>query len=455
MRKLFGTDGIRGKIGEYPMLPDVVVKIGFVAGEVVMAEFRKKNPTGKPRIIIGKDPRLSGYMVESALEAGFSAAGVDVLLTGPLPTPGVAYLTKALRLQAGLVISASHNPYFDNGIKFFSAEGLKLSDALEKKIEAHINDPINMVSTEQVGRAKRIDDAQGRYIEFCKSRFPADLNLRGLHLVVDCANGAGYKTIPLVLHELGARLTIIGNTPDGLNINKEVGATHPETLRKAVLEHQADLGVALDGDGDRLALCDAKGNILDGDDVLFILSQNLLKQPKVKNPQGIVGTVMTNAGLERHFQQVGIPFERVQVGDRHILARLMELGWNLGGETSGHILMLDHHCSGDGTLSALQVLARMVREKRALHELTEGWTRMPQSLVNVRLIKGFQWQDDETIKKHIAQAEKKLAHSSSGGRLLIRASGTEPLIRILVEAGDAAQLVIAKELAELIAKQMQ
>lgn len=462
MRKLFGTDGIRGKIGEYPMIPDMVVKIGFAAGETFMSAFRESHLPGKPRVIIGKDPRLSGYMLESALEAGLSAAGVDVLLTGPLPTPGIAYLTKALRLQAGLVISASHNPYFDNGIKFFSSEGLKLSDAMEKKIEAKIEQPINMVSTEQVGRAKRIDDAQGRYIEFCKSRFPSELNLRGLKIVADCSNGAGYKTLPAVLHELGAQLILLGNTPDGLNINKEVGATHPETLRKAVLEHQADVGVALDGDGDRLAMCTAQGKILDGDDVLYILSHYLLteteskKRSKSLSPvaQGIVGTVMTNAGLEHYFKEKNIPFERVSVGDRYVLERLRERNWTLGGETSGHILMLNHHCSGDATLSALQVLARMVGEEKTLAQISQGWQRLPQSLINVRLQKGYQWQNDATIKKHVALVEKKLLQSRLGGRLLIRASGTEPLIRILVEAGDEAQLVLAQELADVISAQM-
>lgn len=447
-RKLFGTDGIRGKIGEYPMVPDTIVKIGFVAGQVVNDEFRQQRLSAKPRVIIGKDPRLSGYMLESALEAGFAAAGVDVLLTGPLPTPGVAYLTKALRLQAGLMISASHNPYFDNGIKFFNAEGLKLSDNLEKKIEAKIHEPIHMVSTEQVGRAKRIDDAQGRYVEFCKSRFPSSLNLRGLKIVADSANGAGYQTLPDVLHELGAQVISIGDTPNGLNINKNVGATHPEALRQAVLNHSADVGIAIDGDGDRLAMCDKKGSLIDGDDVLFILSDQVLHSQK-----GVVGTLMTNDGLAQYFKKVGIAFERVNVGDRYVLERLMQNGWSLGGETSGHILMLDHHCSGDGTLAALQILARMVAEDKTLAELTRGFHKLPQNLVNVRLPKGFDWQADQTITQHLRDVEKKL--TKAGGRLLVRNSGTEPLVRILVEADDEKMLALAQTLADTILEQVQ
>lgn len=441
MRKIFGTDGIRGKIGEYPMLPDAIVKIGFHAGKLLIEKFTDEIHE-KPTVIIGKDPRLSGYMIESALEAGFAAAGVNVLLTGPLPTPGVAYLVRALRLQAGLVISASHNPYFDNGIKIFDHNGLKLPDDFEAKIEAKLHEDIIISDTDKVGRARRIDDAQGRYIEFCKSRFPEDLNLRGIKIVADAANGAGYQTLPAVLHELGADIVVIGDAPNGLNINKEVGATYPKTIQQTVLANSADIGIAIDGDGDRICICDNTGKIYDGDDLLYILSGD----PSVlANNSGIVGTQMTNAGLEKNFYSRAIAFERVKVGDRYVLEMLMRRRWNLGGEGSGHIIMLDQHFTGDGTLAALRVLSRIVRENRPLLDLNRGWNKMPQRLINVKINKGENYQENKKFTDEVIIVEKKL---KGKGRLLIRPSGTEPLVRILVEAEDNALLDLANELAD-------
>lgn len=445
MKKIFGTDGIRGKIGEYPMLPDTIVKIGFHAGKVLITQSNVDEQT-KPTVIIGKDPRLSGYMIESALEAGFAAAGVNVLLTGPLPTPGVAYLVRALRLQAGLVISASHNPYYDNGIKFFDKNGYKLADKIEAEIESKLSEDIYIKNTESVGRARRIDDAQGRYVEFCKSRFPEDLNLRGIKIVADAANGAGYQTLPAILHELGAQLITIGNTPNGLNINNEVGATHPKTIQKAVLAENADLGIAIDGDGDRICICDHTGKIYDGDDILYILSGD---SSTLSGNGGIVGTLMTNAGLEKNFKNRGIAFERSKVGDRYVLEMLLKRRWKLGGESSGHILMLDHHFTGDGTLAALRVIARMVREGKTLSDLNMGWQKMPQRLINISVNKKFNLSENKAFQDEIKKVEKKLV---GVGRLLIRASGTEPLIRILVEAEDSDYLTLANELGEKLKK---
>ena len=443
MKKIFGTDGIRGKIGEYPMLPDTIVKIGFHTGKVLI-EQSLDDFTDKPTVIIGKDPRLSGYMIESALEAGFAAAGVNVLLTGPLPSPGIAYLVRALRLQAGLMISASHNPYCDNGIKIFDRNGLKLPDATEAIIESKLTENITITNTDKVGRARRIDDAQGRYVEFCKSRFPEDLDLRGLNIVVDAANGAGYQTLPAVIHELGAKVTVIGNNPNGFNINHQVGATYPKAIQEKVLAKQANIGIAIDGDGDRISICDHQGKIYDGDDILFILSRDPENLP---DKSGVVGTLMTNAGLEQSFKDRNIPFTRVKVGDRYVLEKLLNKNWNLGGETSGHIIMLDQHFTGDGTLAALKVLSRMIREEQELSELNKGWQKMPQRLVNVEINQNYKFNEDPNFIKKVKEIENNL---NGNGRLLIRPSGTEPILRILVEARDNKLLELADSLANKI-----
>ncbi|HQW21153.1 MAG TPA: phosphoglucosamine mutase [Rhodocyclaceae bacterium] len=443
-RKYFGTDGVRGRVGQAPITPDFVMRLGYAAGKALLG--RAVMPEGeRPSVLIGKDTRLSGYMLESALEAGFSAAGVDVCLVGPMPTPAVAYLTRALRLQAGIVISASHNPYFDNGIKFFSAQGTKLPDEVELAIEAGIDQPMVCVSAADLGRAKRIDDARGRYIEFCKSTFPNDLDLRGLKIVVDCAHGAAYHTAPDVFHELGADVVTIGSQPNGLNINDGFGATAPKALCDAVLIHRADLGIALDGDADRIQMVDAAGKLYDGDQLLFAIVKSRARHGEVK---GVVGTLMTNLALEHALGKMNIPFARAAVGDRYVVEMLHERGWLFGGENSGHILALDRHTTGDGIIAALQVLAALRESGGGLAELLGGLTLYPQKLVNVPMTKGFPWKDDASIQRSLNEVERRIA---GRGRVLLRASGTEPLLRVMVEGEDSKEvLAAAEELAAVV-----
>ena len=433
-RNHFGTDGIRGTVGEAPMTADFVLRLGYAAGKVLAA--REKGAADRPGVLIGKDTRISGYMIEAALEAGFSAAGVDVLLCGPLPTPGVAYLTRALRLAAGVVISASHNPYGDNGIKFFSGNGFKLADAVESEIERALEQPIGCNASAQLGRAQRIDDAGGRYVEFCKSTFPAHLDLRGLRVVVDCAHGAAYSVAPSVFHELGADVVPVGVSPDGFNINDLFGATSPAQLQAAVLRHQADLGIALDGDGDRLIMVDAQGALYDGDQLLYAIARHRAGNGKVA---GVAGTLMTNLALEQAFARMGVAFARARVGDRYVLEMMREKGWQLGGENSGHIICLDRHTTGDGIVSALQVLAAMRESQKTLGELTADLVMFPQVLVNVKVPRGFEWQKDGAIAAARAEAERAL---DGKGRVLLRPSGTEPLLRVMVE-GEPRQAVEA------------
>lgn len=448
-RKYFGTDGIRGRVGQPPITPDFVMRLGYAAGKVLLEKIEM--PVGeRPSVLIGKDTRLSGYMLESALEAGFAAAGVDVCLVGPIPTPAVAYLTRALRLQAGIVISASHNPYYDNGIKFFSAQGTKLPDEVELAIEDAIDQPMICVSPAELGRAKRIDDARGRYIEFCKSTFPNDLDLRGLKIVVDCAHGAAYQTAPDVFHELGAEVITIGAKPNGLNINDGFGATSPSALRDAVLAHQADLGLALDGDADRIQMVDAEGNLYDGDQLLYALVCSRAKKGAVA---GVVGTLMTNLALEHALGRLSVPFARAAVGDRYVVEMLHDKGWLFGGENSGHLLALDRHTTGDGVVAALQVLAALREVGGSLKTLLSGLTLYPQKLINVPMAKGFPWKDDPAIQSALLATEAKMA---GRGRVLLRASGTEPLLRVMVEGEDAAEvLAAAQELASVVREASQ
>jgi len=437
-RKYFGTDGVRGRVGQPPITPDFVMRLGYAAGKVLLG--LAEMPDGeRPSVLIGKDTRLSGYMLESALEAGFSAAGVDVCLVGPIPTPAVAYLTRALRLQAGIVISASHNPYYDNGIKFFSAQGTKLPDEVEHAIEECIDQPMICVPAADLGRARRIEDARGRYIEFCKSTFPNDLDLRGLKIVVDCAHGAAYQTAPDVFHELGAEIVEIGSQPNGLNINDGFGATSPKALCEAVLAHGADLGVALDGDADRLQMVDARGQLYDGDQLLYAIVRSRASHGRVR---GVVGTLMTNLALEHALAKMDVPFARAAVGDRYVVEMLHERGWLFGGENSGHILTLDRHTTGDGTVAALQVLAALREAGGDLVSLLGGLHLYPQKLINVPIVKGFRWQDDPSIQAALAAVE---ARMSGRGRVLLRASGTEPLVRVMVEGEDAGEVLAAAE----------
>jgi len=443
-RKYFGTDGVRGRVGLAPITPDFVMRLGYAAGKVLLGQ-NKMPPGVRPEVLIGKDTRLSGYMLESALEAGFSAAGVDVCLVGPLPTPAVAYLTRALRLQAGIVISASHNPYYDNGIKFFSAQGTKLPDDVERAIEEGIDLPMVCVQAADLGRVKRIEDARGRYIEFCKSTFPNDLDLRGLKIVVDCAHGAAYHTAPNVFHELGADIVSIGVQPNGLNINDGFGATAPRALCEAVQAHRADLGVALDGDADRIQMVDAEGNLYDGDQLLFAIVRSRARSAPVK---GVVGTLMTNLALEHAFGKMGIAFERAAVGDRYVVEMLNEKGWLYGGENSGHILALDRHTTGDGTVAALQVLAALKEEGCDLKGLLGGLALYPQKLINVTIAKDFPWKANSHIAEALAEVETRIA---GRGRVLLRASGTEPLLRVMVEGEDEALVVnAAQQLAAVV-----
>jgi phosphoglucosamine mutase len=445
-RQYFGTDGIRGRVGTAPITPDFVMRLGYAAGKVLaQTEQSALSATSRPAVLIGKDTRISGYMLEAALEAGFAAAGVDVMLAGPVPTPAVAYLTRALRLSAGVVISASHNLFQDNGIKFFSASGNKLPDAVELAIEAQLAQPMSCVSSEKLGKAKRLDDARGRYIEFCKSTFPNELDLRGLKIVVDCAHGAAYHIAPDVFHELGAEVIAIGNQPNGLNINDKHGATEPAALSAAVKEHAADIGIALDGDADRLLMVDASGRIYNGDELLYVMVKDRHANGGL---EGAVGTLMTNMAVETAFKKMGVGFARAKVGDRYVLEVLQERGWYIGGEGSGHLLFLDKHTTGDGIVSALQVLSALQRSQQTLAESTADMSLWPQTLINVKVQAGFDWQKNTKLMQAKEQADKKLAND---GRVLIRASGTEPLIRVMVEARDAE---LARTLAEDIAAQV-
>ncbi|MCL1825956.1 MAG: phosphoglucosamine mutase [Betaproteobacteria bacterium] len=448
MRRYFGTDGVRGRVGEEPIMPEFVMRLGYAAGVSLVK--RHELPAGEhPAVLIGKDPRISGYMLEAALEAGFSAAGVNVMLAGPIPTPAVAYLTRALRLQAGVVISASHNPFYDNGIKFFSAGGLKLPDAVEAEIEARLMDGMGCVEAVCLGRARRIDDAAGRYIEFCKSTFPNEFDLRGLKIAVDCAHGAAYHIAPKVFHELGAEVIPVGVAPDGFNINDGVGATHPGHLRRAVLEHAADMGIALDGDGDRLLMIDRQGEIFDGDKLLYVIAA--ARKERERNTEtvgGVVGTLMSNLGLEHAIARLGLPFARAKVGDRYVLELLHEKGWRIGGENSGHIICLDCHTTGDAIISALQVLAALRAHDQTLAQACADLVFYPQRLINVRVNPGFDWQGDAGISAARARAGARLG---DGGRVLLRPSGTEPLLRVMVEGRDEALVEsLAREIAAAV-----
>ncbi|ACT51113.1 phosphoglucosamine mutase [Methylovorus glucosotrophus] len=446
-RKYFGTDGIRGRVGDAPITPDFVMRLGYAAGRVLTGLDSHLAKDAHPTVLIGKDTRISGYMLESALQAGLSAAGVDVLLTGPMPTPAVAYLTRALRAQAGIVISASHNPFEDNGIKFFSAEGTKLPDEVELAIEAALDQPLQVMPSAGLGKAKRITDAAGRYIEFCKSTFPAALDLRGLRIVLDCANGATYHVAPPVFHELGAEIVTIGYQPDGLNINLDCGSTHPQALCRAVIEHKADLGIAFDGDGDRVVMVDSQGRLLDGDQLLYIIAMQRKQRGRLEG--GVVGTLMTNLALEHALAKADIPFLRAKVGDRYVLELLNEQDWQLGGENSGHILCLDKHSSGDGIIAALQVLHAMRTAGCSLDTLGAGLTLYPQVLINVKVAGKVDLAAQPAIQQAVADAEQKL---QGRGRVLLRPSGTEPKIRVMVEGEDGA---LVQRLAEQIATVVQ
>ena len=437
-RTYFGTDGIRGTVGKPPITADFMLHLGHAVGQVLRTAERR------PTVLIGKDTRVSGYMIESALEAGFASAGVDVLLTGPLPTPGVAYLTRALRLSLGVVISASHNGFEDNGVKFFSAQGEKLPDAWESDVEDALQAELCWAGSAELGKARRLDDASGRYIEFCKSTFPNALSLKGLKIVVDAAHGAAYHVAPDVFHELGAEVTAIGCRPDGFNINAGFGATSPQALVDTVRAQGADYGVALDGDADRVQIVDAAGRLYSGDELLYILAVE--RQAEGKPVPGVVGTLMTNLGVERALQARGIEVVRTAVGDRYVLEELLRRGWTLGGEGSGHVLSLDRHTTGDGIVSALMVLQAAVRSKRSLAELMRGVELHAQTLLNVRLKPGQDWQRSAALAD--APRSRSSASSELVGRVLIRASGTEPVLRIMVEAADAAQ---SKRCAEALA----
>ena len=436
-RKYFGTDGIRGTVGEAPITPDVMLRLAHAVGRVL------RRTESRPTVLIGKDTRISGYMLESALESGFNSAGVDVVLLGPLPTPGVAYLTRTQRASLGVVISASHNAFPDNGIKFFSAQGAKLNDEWELAVEAALAEQPVWVDSASLGKTRRLEDAAGRYIEFCKSTFAHDLTLKGLKIVVDGAHGAAYQIAPMVFHELGAEVISIGCAPDGLNINHGVGATHPEALIAAVKANQADYGIALDGDADRLQIVDAQGRLFNGDEVLYLMAcERLARGEKVP---GVVGTLMTNMAVEVALKAKGVEFVRAKVGDRYVLEELERRGWLLGGEGSGHLLALDKHSTGDGLISALQVLQACVRSGQTLTQLLADLVMFPQSLVNVRLIPGQDWQRSEAMAAQTRAVETELGDT---GRLLVRASGTEPLLRVMVEARDAEQ---ARRCAERVA----
>ena len=436
-RKYFGTDGVRGKVGTYPITPDFALKLGWAAGKVLASQ-------GSRTVLIGKDTRISGYMLESALEAGLAAAGLTAAFTGPMPTPAVAYLTRTFRLEAGIVISASHNPYYDNGIKFFSAEGTKLPDHIEEAIEAMLDQPMDCVESAELGKARRINDAAGRYIEFCKSTFPAHLGLDGYKIVVDCANGATYHIAPNVLRELGAEVIEIGTDPNGININEKCGATDVKALQEKVLETKADVGLAYDGDGDRIMMVDHLGNKVDGDQILFIIAREALRSGQLKG--GVVGTLMSNMSLEIALKMLGVPFVRANVGDRYVLEKMVEHGWTLGGENSGHIIIADKNTTGDGIIASLAVLSAMVQHRLSLNELASAVKLFPQVLINVRFAGGANPLESEAVKAVAADVDKRL---EGKGRILLRKSGTEPLIRVMVECEDG---VLAKQCAEEIAE---
>lgn len=441
-KRFFGTDGIRGRVGAGVITPDFILKLGWAVGSVL----KRQDPNHEHTVIIGKDTRISGYLFESALEAGLTAAGVHVRLLGPMPTPAIAYLTRAFRADIGIVISASHNPFYDNGIKFFSRSGAKIDDAMEKAIEAMLDEPLQMVDSAFLGKAARINDAPGRYIEFCKSTFPNHLSLSRLKIVLDCANGATYHVAPHVFEELGARLNVINNYPDGFNINDRCGSTHPELLARLVLAEGADLGIALDGDGDRLIMVDHLGNVMDGDSLLYIIANNAQAQGTLGG--GVVGTSMTNLGLELAFKAAGIAFDRAAVGDRHVMELLKTHGWRIGGEASGHLICLDATTTGDGIVAALKVLAVIVEEQKSLHTLQQSLVKLPQTLVNVSVNEPKKALQNAAFQQAIMQAESRLGQQ---GRLLIRASGTEPLIRIMVESPDITlNQQLADSLAQLI-----
>jgi phosphoglucosamine mutase len=442
-RKYFGTDGIRGEVGIAPITPDFVMRLGYAAGKVFA---RLGGGHGRATVLIGKDTRISGYMLESALEAGFTAAGVDVVLCGPIPTPGVAYLTRALRLSAGVVISASHNPYQDNGIKFFSADGDKLPDATENQIESMLDEPFICASSMEMGKVRRLDDAAGRYIEFCKSTFPNQLDLHKLKLVVDCAHGAAYHIAPNVFHELGAEVIAIGNQPNGMNINDGVGATAPQVCIAEVKASGADYGIALDGDADRIQMVDAQGHLFNGDELLYLVAKDRIESGK--EVRGAVGTLMTNFAIEKAFQELGVPFERAAVGDRYVLEKLKQHDWMMGGESSGHLIFLDKHTTGDGIVAALQVLATIRRSGQGIRERLSNVQMYPQILINVRYKKPYDWKNDQNLQQIQRDVIQDLG---SNGRVLVRASGTEPVLRVMVEAKN---LEIAKSLAEKIAQKI-
>lgn len=442
-RRYFGTDGIRGTVGQAPITADFMLKLGWAAGQVL------RRQSGRTRVLIGKDTRISGYMFESALEAGLSAAGVDVALLGPMPTPGIAYLTRTFRADAGIVISASHNPFADNGIKFFSADGKKLPDEIENRIETMLDAPLTTADSAQLGKAMRIDDAAGRYIEFCKSTLPDRLSLHGLNIVLDCAHGATYHIAPNVFRELGANVNAIGAIPDGMNINERVGSTYPAALRAAVIQQGADLGIAFDGDGDRVLIVDADGREVDGDDILYLIARDRYKRGLLEG--GVVGTLMTNFGLAMALEKMAIPFERAKVGDRFVMERMTANAWELGGESSGHIVCGHIQTTGDGIVAALQVVGMMVRENKTLPVLLRGLEKVPQALVNVRLPPGSHAKKlltSEALQQAVAKTETELGDE---GRVLLRPSGTEPLIRVMVEGRAHLDVeVLAQSLADQV-----
>ena len=442
-KKFFGTDGIRGTVGDYPITPDFMLKLGWATGRVFAGD-------GNGHILIGKDTRISGYMFESALEAGLSAAGINTQMLGPMPTPGIAYLTRTFRAQAGIVISASHNAYYDNGIKFFSSKGTKLADEVELEIEKWLDKPMDTVSSSELGKATRLDDAAARYIEFCKGTIPSIMDFSGTTIVVDCAHGSTYHIAPYVFQEIGAKIIRIGCEPNGLNINEDCGATKPERLRDAVVEHQADFGIALDGDGDRLIMVDHLGEIVDGDEILFIIARSRLEAGKLKGP--VIGTLMTNLGLEHAFSELGIVLKRASVGDRYVMEMLAQYNATLGGESSGHIICHDRTSTGDGIISALQVMAEVWRTGSTLHELKGGMTKYPQTLVNVKVKERTDISQNDVIQTAKQQVEEKLRDS---GRVLLRPSGTEPLIRVMVEGRDRNVVdELANELAAVVCESL-
>jgi phosphoglucosamine mutase len=439
-RQYFGTDGIRGRVGDAPITPDFMLRLGWAAGQAFKRDGQRNS------VIIGKDTRLSGYMFESALESGLSAAGVDVKLLGPMPTPAIAYLTRTFRACAGIVISASHNPHYDNGIKFFSGDGTKLDDALEAEIERWLEKTVSVCESADLGKATRVDDAPGRYVEYCKSTVPNEFVLDGVHIVLDCAHGATYHVAPKVFRELGARVSVIGGDPDGLNINLGVGSTHLEALKETVLHKQADLGIAFDGDGDRVLMVDRDGSEIDGDELIYIIASQRKRVGTLHG--GVVGTLMTNLGVELALQDQGIPFERAKVGDRYVMERLLQRGWLLGGEGSGHLVIRDCTTTGDGIVSALQVLLACWRAGKPISELRQGMTKLPQTMINVRVDERFDPLSRDDILQAVRQAED---HLGVAGRILMRASGTEPLIRVMAEGQDADVIKrVAEELAEVV-----